>query len=170
MYIKIFLMFFVFTVFSCRETAINKKKELRIYYSDEFDDGQYGDERYLDRSYRNHLNSFFSSKDDTITSEKWDSLMQEMKILKAYKPEVPYIIQLHNYCSNFEIEFFEDGESKCRLCYNHDKTTVRYNNDLYYSTKFLDAFFYNYIQQDSLSLKKSGKTNFTKKIVVKDSI
>lgn len=168
MYFKIFLIFFVFTLFSCGETAINKKKELRIYYSADFDDGQYGDERYLDMSYRNHSNSFFNSEDDTITSIQWDSLIQEMKILKAYKPEVPYIVQLHNYCSNFEVEFFEGGESKCRLCYNHDKITVRYNNDLYYSTKSLDAFFYYYIQQDSLKFRKNGKPNYTKKIIVDD--
>lgn len=168
MYIKIFLTSFVFALLSCKETGIRKKKELRIYYSGEFDDGQYGDERYLDRSYRNHLNSFFNSKDDTITLEKWDSLLKEIKTLKAYKREVPYIVQLHNYCSNFEIEFFEGGKSKCRLCYNHDKITVRYNNALYYSTKFLDAFFYNYLQQDSLRFKEDGKPNYTKKILVKD--
>ncbi|MDF2516701.1 MAG: hypothetical protein K0R59_1997 [Sphingobacterium sp.] len=168
MYFKTLLILLVFTAFSCSETAINKKKQVRIYYSGDFDDGQFGDERYLDRSYRNHSNSFFFSKNDTIPLAKWDSLIQEIKILKAYKPEVPYAVQLHNYCSNLEVEFFEGGESKCRLCYNHDKITVRYNNDLYYSTKFLDAFFYYYIQQDALSFKKNGRPNYMKKILVKD--
>ncbi|PUV22600.1 hypothetical protein DCO56_20560 [Sphingobacterium athyrii] len=153
---------------SCRSKEKQREKELRILYSREFVDEQYGQEMYLSDFYRHHAADFFATKNDTVPLAKWDTLLDEMAKLKRYKPEMNDILHKHNYCSNLEIEFFDHEQSLCQLCLNPDNKTLRLNYLVYEASPELISFFGNYISLDSAVLAASGKSNYVKKVMFND--
>ena len=153
---------------SCGSKEKQREKELRILYSREFVDEQYGQERYLSDSYRHHAADFFAAKNDTVPLAKWDVLLDEMVKLKRYKPEMNDIVHKHNYCSNLEIEFFDHEQSLCQLCLNPDNKTLRLNYLVYEASPELISFFGKYISLDSAVLAASGKSNYVKKVMFND--
>lgn len=173
MKLRTYLIFVAFccmlTLFlSCGSKEKQREKELRILFSREFVDEQYGQESYLSDSYRNHAVDFFAAKNDTVPLAKWDILLDEMDKLKRYKPEMNDIGHKHNYCSNLEIEFFDHEKSLCQLCLNPDNRTLRLNYLVYEASPELISFFGNYISADSAALASSGKRNYVKKVMFND--
>ncbi len=155
-------------LFSCGSKEKQREKELRILFSREFVDEQYGQERYLGDSYRHHAADFFVAKNDTVPLAKWNILLNKMASLKRYKPEMNDILYKHNYCSNLEIEFFDHKKSLCQLCLNPDNKTLRLNYLVYEASPELISFFANYISLDSAALAASGKSNYMKKVMFND--
>lgn len=173
MKLRIYLIFVtlycMLTLFlSCGSKEKQREKELRILYSREFVDEQYGQESYLSDSYRNHAVDFFAAKNDTVPLAKWDILLDEMDKLKRYKPEMNDVGHKHNYCANLEIEFFDHEKSLCQLCLNPDNRTLRLNYLVYEASPELISFFDNYISADSAALALSGKSNYVKKVMFND--